>query len=40
MENKTKTKKSQTKKAAANFKKRYFDFYDDVKDPTHKIVDW
>lgn len=45
MKNKTQTdvqqKKSKVKtNNASNFKTRYFDFYDDIKDPTHKIVDW
>jgi len=29
-------KKKQTKK----FKQKYFEFYDDVKHPSHKVVDW
>lgn len=29
-----------TKKDCKKFKQKYFDYYDDVKDSTHKIVDW
>ncbi len=31
---------NKTKKDSKKFKEKYFDFYDDVKDPSHKIVDW
>lgn len=36
--NRIKTKAKQ--QSAMQFKTKYFDFYDDVKDPSHKIVDW
>lgn len=36
----TKQNKAEIKNTANKFKTRYFDFYDDVKDPSHKIVDW
>ena len=29
-----------TKALTSEFKKKYFDFYDDVKVPSHKVVDW
>lgn len=32
--------KKENKKDLKNFKQKYFDYYDDVKDPSHKIVDW
>lgn len=34
VKNKTKTQEAQ------KFKEKYFDFYDDVKSHTNKIVDW
>lgn len=37
---KTKLKKVQQKKATQEFKRKYFEYYDDIKSPTHKIVDW
>lgn len=33
-------KKATTKKNAADFKRRYFDYYDDVKDHTKGREDW
>ena len=36
MEKKIKKKNSETEA----FKKRYFEYYDDVKSSTHKVVDW
>ena len=39
MENKN-NKKLQAKKSTDDFKRKYFDYYDDVKSPTHKVVDW
>ncbi len=46
-EEKTKTQSKNTKamdknriKETEKFKQKYFDFYDDIKSSTHKIVDW
>lgn len=36
MEKKIRKKNKETE----NFKKRYFEYYDDVKSSTHKVVDW
>ena len=36
----TKIAKKGQKAATKDFKKQYFDYYDDIKSPTHKIVDW
>lgn len=33
-------KKKVVNKQTQDFKKKYFDYYDDIKSPTHKIVDW
>lgn len=42
MENKMppKSKKYINQKATEEFKRKYFDYYDDVKSPTHKVIDW
>lgn len=45
MENKEKiikkTKKNNKKiKETEDFKRKYFEYYDDIKSSTHKIVDW
>lgn len=42
MENKMppKSKKKTNQKVTEEFKRQYFDYYDDVKSPTHKVVDW
>lgn len=34
------SKKTKVKKKQAAKKDRYFDFYDDIKDKTHRVVDW
>ncbi len=46
-EEKTKTQSKNTKatdknkiKETEKFKQKYFDYYDDIKSSTHKIVDW
>lgn len=33
-------KKTIQKTQTDEFKRRYFDYYDDVKSPTHDVVDW
>ena len=33
-------KKQQEKQKTKAFKSKYFDYYDDIKSPSHKIVDW
>ncbi len=33
-------KKKKDQKATEEFKRKYFEYYDDVKSHTHKIVDW
>lgn len=33
-------KKKVGQKATEDFKRKYFEYYDDVKSHTHKIVDW
>lgn len=41
MEKKVENKKKINKNSQTDqFKKQYFDYYDDVKSYTHKIVDW
>ena len=42
MENKKmqKSTKIQKNKAKMSKNSKYFDFYDDIKSPCHKIVDW
>ena len=35
-----KTIKKQQKKQIEQFKQKYFDFYDDIKIPSHKVTDW
>ena len=40
MDKKKQVKKALNKKQNDNFKKQYFDYYDDIKSSTHKIVDW
>ena len=40
MDSKKQVKKAINKKQNDNFKKQYFDYYDDIKSPTHKVVDW
>ena len=36
----SKNKQNKQKSDAKNFKSQYFYYYDDIKSPTHKIVDW
>lgn len=38
--NKKKIIKKSQKDKTQEFKKRYFDYYDDIKSPTHDVVDW
>lgn len=33
-------KGKKTNREIQKFKDKYFEFYDDIKSPTHKIVDW
>lgn len=33
-------KKKKNQKSTEEFKRKYFEYYDDVKSHTHKIVDW
>ena len=33
-------KNTKKTKETEDFKKKYFEYYDDIKSPTHKIVDW
>lgn len=40
MENKTKVKKTSKNKDTQDFKRKYFEYYDDVKSHTHKVIDW
>ena len=40
MENKNSVKKRKNNKSTEEFKRKYFEYYDDVKSHTHKIVDW
>ena len=33
-------KKYNENKKSKQFKEKYFDYYDDIKHPSHKVVDW
>lgn len=33
-------KKQQDNQKTKSFKSKYFDYYDDIKSPSHKVVDW
>ena len=33
-------KKTKKKQADDKFKQQYFDYYDDIKSHTHKVIDW
>lgn len=35
-----KEKEKQKKKDTEKFKEKYFEYYDDIKTSSHKIVDW
>ncbi len=37
---KKKTKKDLEKQKTQKFKSQYYDYYDDVKSHTHKVIDW
>ncbi len=32
--------KIQNNKQTSDFKRKYFEFYDDIKSPTHDVYDW
>lgn len=38
--NKKVVKKNKKVKETEDFKRKYFEYYDDVKSSTHKVVDW
>ena len=42
MENKKieKGKARVNNKTTEDFKQKYFEYYDDIKSPTHKVIDW
>lgn len=42
MENKKneKGKARVNNKMTEDFKRKYFEYYDDIKSPTHKVIDW
>ncbi len=42
MENKKieKGKARVNNKTTEDFKRKYFEYYDDIKSPTHKVIDW
>lgn len=33
-------KKNLKNKETQDFKRKYFEYYDDIKSPTHRITDW